>query len=155
MVGHRLWTNHSFEFGGWNGKCHKYLSLSFSVQCMKNSWSVALITKKNDLTFPLFIEKSGHGPAEETRGIEVDRISSASDVAMAEAMSVKATEDCLFLHGEVRHKQGETSCMYVLSRRHHTSEWCSQVSTVRRKVRCGTNADVKQELSDWLWAETN
>ena len=74
------------------------------------------------MTFPLFIEKSGHGPAEETRGIEVDRISSASDVAMAEAMSVKATEDCLFLHGEVRHKQGETSCMYVLSRRHHTSE---------------------------------
>ena len=42
-------------------------------------------------------------PAEKTRGIDVDRKSSPSDVvAMAEAMSVKATEDCLFLHGEAR-----------------------------------------------------
>ena len=70
-----------------------------------------LITKKNDLTVPLFIKKSGHGPAEKTRGMEVDKKSSASDVAMAEAMSVKATEDCLFVHGEARYKQGETNCM--------------------------------------------
>ena len=87
-----------------------------------NFQNQAELTKNNDMTVPLFIDKSGHGPAEETRGMEVDKKSSASDVAMAEAMSVKATEDCLFLHCEARYKQGETSCMYVLSRRHHTSE---------------------------------